>query len=51
LEKAVKFGWLSYVKFDVVEYEKREMVENGDMNWIIPGKLLAFSGPNAQSMR
>ena len=20
-------------------------VENGDLNWILPGKLLAFSGP------
>jgi len=21
-------------------------VENGDLNWIIPGKFLAFSGPS-----
>lgn len=24
-----------------------ERVENGDMNWIVPGKFLAFSGPHA----
>lgn len=23
-------------------------VENGDLNWILPGKLLAFSGPAAR---
>ena len=27
-------------KFDVNEYERRERVENGDMNWILPGKFL-----------
>jgi len=24
-------------------------VENGDLNWIIPGKFLAFSGPHNKS--
>ncbi len=23
-------------------------VENGDLNWIVPGKLVAFSGPAAR---
>ena len=31
--------------FDIEEYEHYEQVENGDLNWILPGKLLAFSGP------
>lgn len=31
------------------EYEHYERVENGDMNWIIPGKMLAFSGPHPRS--
>lgn len=26
----------------------RAQVENGDLNWILPGKLLAFSGPAAR---
>jgi len=33
--------------FDLTEYEYYEKVENGDINWIIPGKFLAFSGPSA----
>lgn len=24
-------------------------MENGDLNWIIPGKFLAFSGPHPKS--
>jgi cell division cycle 14 len=33
--------------FDLEEYEHYEQVENGDLNWIVPGKLLAFAGPSA----
>ena len=29
--------------FDADEYDHYEAVENGDLNWILPGKLLAFS--------
>lgn len=29
------------------EYEEYERVDNGDMNWIIPNKFLAFSSPSA----
>jgi cell division cycle 14 len=29
----------------VKEYEYYERVENGDLNWIIPGKFAAFMGP------
>lgn len=25
-------------------------VENGDFNWIIPGKILSFCGPHAKSV-
>lgn len=35
-------------RFDLAEYEHYEQVENGDLNWILPGKLLAFSGPAAR---
>lgn len=34
-------------RFDLAEYEHYEQVENGDLNWIIPGKLVAFCGPAA----
>jgi cell division cycle 14 len=32
-------------RFDIEAYERLELFRNGDMNWLIPGKFLAFSGP------
>jgi len=31
--------------FDANEYEHFEQVENGDLNWIVQNKILAFAGP------
>ena len=45
LERAMGLNWFNYGSFNLKEYEYREKVENGDMNWIIPQKLLAFSSP------
>lgn len=45
LEFALKQEWYSYKTFSVKEYEHFERVENGDLNWIIPGKFVAFMGP------
>jgi len=45
LEKAVSFGWYDKDTFNPDEYEHYERVENGDFNWIVPNKFLAFSGP------
>ena len=45
LEYAIKFDWYKFKTFNVKEYEFHERVENGDMNWIIPGKFMAFMGP------
>jgi cell division cycle 14 len=45
LEWAMKLGWYSLSTFNVAEYQYYEKVENGDLNWIIPGKFLAFSTP------
>ncbi|XP_010890778.1 dual specificity protein phosphatase CDC14B isoform X3 [Esox lucius] len=47
--KALQFGWLDFSQFNVEEYEYYERAENGDFNWIIPGKFLAFSGPHPKS--
>uniref|UniRef100_A0AAZ3QTP7 Uncharacterized protein n=1 Tax=Oncorhynchus tshawytscha TaxID=74940 RepID=A0AAZ3QTP7_ONCTS len=47
--KALQFGWLDFSQFDVEEYEHYERAENGDFNWIVPGKFLAFSGPHPKS--
>lgn len=49
IEKALKLGWLDFGDFDYEEYEFYERVENGDFNWIIPGKILSFCGPHNES--
>ncbi|XP_060787828.1 dual specificity protein phosphatase CDC14B isoform X8 [Neoarius graeffei] len=49
VHKALEFGWLDFSNFNVEEYEHYERAENGDFNWIIPGKFLAFSGPHPKS--
>jgi cell division cycle 14 len=41
----VKHDWYNIKTFNVKEYEHYERVENGDINWIIPGKFAAFMGP------
>ena len=45
LEKAMEFGWYDFKSFDVQEYEYYSKLDNGDLNWIIPGKLCALMGP------
>ena len=50
LEYAIKLKWFDVKTFNLREYEFYEKVENGDLNWIIPGKFIAFSGP-ANSQR
>jgi cell division cycle 14 len=37
--------------FDLHEYERCECPENGDLNWIVPGKFLAFAGPMTAVVR
>ncbi|CAF3967910.1 unnamed protein product [Rotaria sp. Silwood2] len=49
LYKAILHGFFNFENFDLDEYEYYEKVENGDLNWIVPHKLLAFSGPHAKS--
>lgn len=38
-------GWYSLKDFNLAEYQYYERVENGDLNWIIPKKFIAFSTP------
>ena len=40
---------LDFTSFDVDEYEHYERIENGDLNWIVPRKILAFASPHAAS--
>ena len=46
LEFAIKLGWFNLATFNIKEYTHYESVENGDLNWVVPGKFIAFSTPN-----
>jgi len=46
LVKAKQFGFFDWDSFDVEKYEYYEQVENGDLNWIVEGKIMAFAGPS-----
>eukprot|EP00978_Attheya_sp_CCMP212_P026329 scaffold86361_cov60-Attheya_sp.AAC.4 len=48
LVKARMYRFFDFDDFDVDEYEYFEQVENGDLNWIIKDKILAFAGPHYQ---
>jgi protein-tyrosine phosphatase len=48
VDKAQQLGWLNFETFNVQQYEYYERVENGDLNEIIPGRFVAFSGPAAR---
>lgn len=45
LERGIAFGWYNFKNFDYKEYEFNHKLDNGDMNWVIPHKILAFSSP------
>eukprot|EP00762_Andalucia_godoyi_P003674 ANDGO_00683.mRNA.1 putative tyrosine-protein phosphatase cdc-14 len=47
LSKAIEHKFFDYETFDLESYSYYERVEHGDMNWVLPGKFLAFSGPSA----
>lgn len=46
LETALRARLFDPLQFDLRAYEFYEKVQNGDTNWIIPNKILAFSTPN-----
>merc|ERR1719375_1184505 len=46
LEFSIASRWFDWNRFDVDSYEFFEEVENGDMNWVVPDKFLAFAGPS-----
>jgi cell division cycle 14 len=47
LEYGIRLKWFDVKNFNLKDYEFYEKVENGDLNWIIPGKFIAFSGPSS----
>ena len=50
LENAIKLNWFNYLNFNSELWEYYEKIENGDMNWLIPNKLLAFASPYNQNI-
>lgn len=46
LEYAVRLGWFNMATFNLKQYTFYESVDNGDLNWVVPGLFLAFSTPN-----
>ena len=46
LEKAIQKRWYNYLTFNIDEYMRLNQLDYGDINWIIPGKILAFSSPS-----
>ncbi|XP_069817824.1 dual specificity protein phosphatase CDC14B isoform X2 [Dendropsophus ebraccatus] len=49
VHKALQYEFFDFRTFDLEEYQHYERAENGDFNWIIPKKFLAFSGPHQKS--
>lgn len=49
MEKAHKFRFFNFDDFNYLEYEHYEIVESGDLNWILPNKFIAFCGPHMMS--
>jgi len=47
--RAKKAGYFDFDDFDCDEYEHYEKVQNGDFNWLVPEKFIAFCGPHPQS--
>lgn len=46
VHKARGYNLFDFQDFDVNEMVKYEKIQYGDITWIVPNKLLAFSGPN-----
>eukprot|EP01114_Cavostelium_apophysatum_P017258 TRINITY_DN5086_c0_g1_i1.p1 TRINITY_DN5086_c0_g1~~TRINITY_DN5086_c0_g1_i1.p1 ORF type:complete len:531 (-),score=80.00 TRINITY_DN5086_c0_g1_i1:14-1606(-) len=47
LYKAIQNEFFNFDTFNLEEYQFYEKVENGDLNWIVPDKFIAFCGPTA----
>lgn len=41
--------WFSMSTFNSKDYDFYKKIENGDLNWIIPNKIIAFSSPYSTS--
>jgi cell division cycle 14 len=47
IESALLKKWYHPSGFDVDEYFRLSELEHGDLNWILPGKIMALSSPSS----
>ena len=47
LEMAIKRRWWDWRRFDVDAYRYFGDINEGDMNWTLPGRILAMSSPSS----
>ena len=45
IEKAKQLGWYNHTTFDSKEYHRLNQLSEGDLNWIVPKRLVATSSP------
>ncbi|XP_059055804.1 uncharacterized protein LOC131849707 isoform X3 [Achroia grisella] len=45
IKKARELGFFNFQDFNYEEYDRLDKIQGGDLNWIVPGKFLAFIGP------
>mmetsp|Transcript_148581 Transcript_148581/g.413961 ORF Transcript_148581/g.413961 Transcript_148581/m.413961 type:complete len:404 (-) Transcript_148581:129-1340(-) len=50
LETSIRLKLFDWERFNVESYEFFEKVENGDLSWVLPGRMLAFAGPYPTSV-
>ncbi|XP_022902571.1 dual specificity protein phosphatase CDC14C-like [Onthophagus taurus] len=45
IEKARAFNFFNFKDFNCLEYDTYDKIQNGDLNWLLPRKFIAFIGP------
>ncbi|KAM3961456.1 uncharacterized protein ACR2FA_004572 [Aphomia sociella] len=45
IKKARELDFFNFQDFNYEEYDRLDKIQGGDLNWIVPGKFLAFIGP------
>ena len=45
IDNTQKIGWYDYSTFNYHEYENLLKFKNGDIYWLIPNEVFAFSSP------
>ena len=41
--------WYNPSSFDIKEYEKMSMIDEGDLNWIVPDQIIAMATPSVMT--